>query len=124
MSSLRVGGTGRAAWTGTVAGRTDSVERVDSIKKVVDDQRSLGPLVERNPWNPAADRESVNGYDQIMDSLRTAALRRDAALAAGARAEAAPTARAGTVVQTQSEPVEFGDAYVREAIAQYERNSG
>jgi hypothetical protein len=64
MSSLRVGGTGRAAWPGRewgVAGRTDSVERVASIKKVVDDQRSLGPLVERNPWNPAADLESTDG---------------------------------------------------------------
>ena len=86
------------------------VERVDSIQKVVSDERSLGPLVERNPWNPAADRESVNGYDQIMDSLRTAALRRDAAPAT-------------TVVQEQPETVEFGDPYVRNAIAQYERNS-
>src|SRR5689334_19038661 len=132
MSSLNVGGAGSATWPDRewgAASRKDKVEQVDSIKKVVDDQRSLGPLangtarrtsqttaltqqdfevatrlgphgvtmksfdqlvpnapkVERNPWNPVADRKSVNGYDHIMESLRTSALKRDAALAGSAK---------------------------------------
>ena len=67
-----------------VASRKDAVDRVDSVGKVVDDERSLGPLangtaVERVSPDPA-ERGPVNGYDHIMDSLRTAALRRDAAV--------------------------------------------
>jgi hypothetical protein len=126
MSSLHVGVAGRAAWPDRewgVAGRKESVERVDSIEKVVDDPRTLGPLAdgparrtERNPWNPAADREAVNGYDHILDSLRTAALKRDAALAGDAKTGQPETVNPVTAGES-------GEAYVRNAIAQYQRNS-
>jgi hypothetical protein len=133
MSSLHVGGVGSAAWPDRewgVAGRTERVERVDSVKRVVDDPRALGPFAdgtarrthpaEHNPWNPAADRRSVNGYDQILDSLRTAALERDAARAGSANAEPPETGERATKPLAASG---FGDAYVRNAIAQYQRNS-
>jgi hypothetical protein len=175
MSSVNVGGAGGVTWPDRewgVASRKARVERVDSIKKVVDDPRTLGPVanatarrtnpatpltqqdfeiatrsgpngltmksfdqlvpnapkVGRNPWNPAADRTSVNGYDHILDSLRDAALKRDAALAGSAKAEAAPTAFAERpdTVKPASKPLtasEFGEAYVRNAIAQYQRTS-
>jgi hypothetical protein len=158
------------------------VQRVDSIQRSVDDERSLGaqasgtarrtsstsaltqqdfevatrlgpngvmvrpadqpvaPKVDRNPWNPASDRRSVNPYDHIMDALRTSALKRDAALA-GTSATASSTAAAADHVVARS-PVtasaatetaklayapltssQYGEAYVRNAIAAYERNS-
>jgi hypothetical protein len=152
---------------------------VNSIQKVVDDERSLGPLAsgtarhtsstaaltqqdfevatrlgpngaamksvdqlvgapkaDRNPWNPAADRKSVNQYDHVMDALRTSALKRDAALAGSSSTAAAADTTADTAVapapataEAQSPasapltPNQFGEAYVRDAIAAYERNS-
>jgi hypothetical protein len=187
MSSLNVGGATSAQvperdWP--TSSRQDAVERVDSIQKVVDDQRSLGPQatgtarytsstaaltqqdfavatrlgpngvtmksldqvvnapkVDRNPWNPVADRKSVNGYDHIMESLRTAALKRDAALAGASSTATAQSATADTAstsatpnadtttsatAQLAYKPLtanEYGEAYVRNAIAAYARNS-
>ncbi|MDA0162789.1 hypothetical protein OM076_21125 [Solirubrobacter ginsenosidimutans] len=152
---------------------------MNSIQKVVDDERSLGPLAsgtarhtsstaaltqqdfevatrlgpngvamksvdqlvpapkaDRNPWNPAADRTSVNQYDHVMDALRTSALKRDAALAGSsgtaaaadttadtAAAPAPATAEAQSPAHAPLTPDQFGEAYVRDAIAAYERNS-
>src|SRR3954447_7210717 len=140
MSSLNVVGATSARWAEKdwpTSNRKDAVERADSIQKLVDDQRSLGPLAtgtarytnpsaaltqqdfevatrvgpngvtvrsldplapkaDRNPWNPAADRKSVNGYDHIMESLRTAALKRDAALAGSSSTASAQSATADT----------------------------
>ena len=105
------------------------------------DQLVNAPKVDRNPFNPAADRKSVNGYDHIMESLRTAALKRDAALAgtsatgesATATADTAATPAttgANTTTSATASPAykpltanEFGEAYVRNAIAAYARNS-
>jgi hypothetical protein len=183
MSNLTVGGAGSAQWPErdwSTSSRKDAVERVDSIQKVVDDQRALGalaggvarytsataaptqqdfevatrlgpngvtvksldqlvnaPKVDRNPFNPVADRKSVNGYDHIMESLRTAALKRDAALAGTsstpgsasstsdtAATSVAPSASATTLVADKPRAAnEFGEAYVRNAIAAYARNS-
>src|SRR4051794_33720205 len=139
--SMTVGGAGSVQWPGLdrVPSTSKTVDRVDSVQKAVEDERSLGsmangtarrtspavaltqqdfeaatrlgpngvtmksldqlvgaPKVDRNPWNPAADRKSVNGYDHIMDSLRTAALRRDAALAGTSETASATTATADT----------------------------
>jgi hypothetical protein len=74
MSSARVDAI---AWR--VASRAEGVRRVDRVTKLVHDPRGLaidGTAV--NPWDPTADREPVNDYDQILDALRTAALKRDA----------------------------------------------
>ena len=187
MSSLNVGGATSAEWPERdwpTSSRKDAVERADSIQRLVDDQRSLGPQatgtarytnpsaaltqqdfevatrlgpngvtvrsldqlvsapkVDRNPWNPAADRKSVNGYDHIMESLRTAALKRDAALAGSSATATAQSATADTAA-TSAMPAadtttsataalaykpltadEYGEAYVRNAIAAYARNS-
>src|SRR4051812_21563749 len=159
MSSLNVGGATSARWAEKdwpTSSRNDAVERADSIQRIVDDQRSLGPLAtgtarytnpsaaltqqdfevatrlgpngvtvkspdqmvsapkaDRNPWNAVADRKSVNGYDHIRESLRTAALKRDAAPAGSSSSTAARSATSD----------EYGEAYVRNAIAAYARNS-
>ena len=88
------------------------------------DQLVNAPKVDRNPFNPVADRKSVNGYDHIMDSLRTAALKRDAALAGG-RDRRSPGGSGAGEPATDKPPTvnEFGEAYVRNAIAHYQRNS-
>ena len=47
MSSLNVGGAASAQWPERdwpASSRKDAVERADSIQRLVDDQRSLGPL--------------------------------------------------------------------------------
>ena len=174
MSSLNVGSAQPPERDWPVSSRQDAVERAGSIQRVVDDQRSLGPLangtarytnptaaptqqdfevvtrlgpngvnvrspdqpggapkVERNPWNPTADRKSVNGYDHIMESLRTAALTRDAALAGSsstaegqsATADTAATSAMPAADATSSATAQLGEAYVRNAIAAYARNS-
>jgi hypothetical protein len=158
------------------------VQRVDSIQKSVDDERSLGALAsgtarrtssttgltqqdfevaarvgpngvtakaeqvvapkpDRNPWNAGADRTPVNPYDHIVDALRTSALKRDAALAGTSATSSSTTAAADSAVA--SSPVtasattetaklayapmsssQYGEAYVRDAIDAYQRNSG
>jgi hypothetical protein len=166
MSNLTVGGAGSAQWPDTDwASRKDTVERVDSIQKAVDDERSLGafangtarrtsstaavtqqdfeavtrlgpngntakttdqaaaaPRADRNPFNPAADRKSVNGYDHIMESLRAAALKRDAALAGTSSSSKAVSATTDDAAAEEPR-AQYGEAYVRNAIAAYARNS-
>jgi hypothetical protein len=182
VSSLNVGGATSARWPGTdwpTSSRNDAIERADSIQRLVDDQRSLGPLAtgtarhtnptaaptqqdfevatrvgpngvtirsldqpaNRNPRGPDADRKSVNGYDHIMEALRTAALKRDAALA-GASSSATPQSATADTAATSATPAadatisataqlayappsenEYHGAYVRNAIAAYARNS-
>jgi hypothetical protein len=122
MRSTNVQGSGRVRWPdrdwGAASGKP-AVERVDPVRKVAHDPRVLDPVAEQfvprlegNPFDPRADRSSTNGYDHIMDSLRTAALKRDAALAGGPARPAA-----------DARPGAFADEYVRNAIAAYERNS-
>jgi hypothetical protein len=133
MSSLNVAGAGRAQWPERdwpISSRKIEVERVDSIQKAVDDRRSLGPLgngVARYTGPTAAQPgvESVNGYDHLMDSLRAAALQRDAALAGGSDPAKPRPAAVASEPATDKPPTvnEFGEAYVRNAIAQYQRNS-
>jgi hypothetical protein len=163
MSNLTVGGATSAQWPDTDwASRKDTVERVDSIQKAVDDERSLGafangtarrtsstaavtqqdfeaasrlgpsakttdqavapPKADRNPFNPAADRKSVNGYDHIMESMRTAALKRDAALAGSSSTSKAVSATTDDAAAEEPR-AQYGDAFVRNAIAAYRRNS-
>ena len=180
--SMTVGGAGSPKWPDRdwpASSTSPVVERVNTIQKVVDDERSLGPLatgtarhtsstaaltqqdfevatrlgpngvamksvdqlvpapkVDRNPFSGAADRKSVNQYDHIMDALRTSALKRDAALAGSsgtsaaadstadtAAAPAPATAEAQSTAYAPLTPNEFGEAYVRDAIAAYQRNS-
>jgi hypothetical protein len=180
--SMTVGGAASPKWPEQdwpTSSTSPVVERVNSIQKVVDDERSLGPLAtgtarhtsstaaltqqdfevatrlgpngvamksvdqlvpapkaDRDPLNSAADRKSVNQYDHIMDALRTTALKRDAALAGSsgtaaaadttadtAAAPAPATAEARSVAYAPLTPNQFGEAYVRDAIAAYERNS-
>jgi hypothetical protein len=133
MSSLNVGGAGRAQWPERdwpVSSRKTEIERVDSIEKVVDDRRSLGPLASgvaryTSPTAAQPGLESVNGYDHLMDSLRAAALKRDAALAGGSDTAKPRPAAVAEEPATDKPPTvnEFGEAYVRNAIAQYQRNS-
>jgi hypothetical protein len=169
MSSLNVGSAQSPERDWPVSSRKDAVERAGSIQRVVDDQRSLGPLAtgtarytnpstaltqqdfevaarpgpngvaiksldqvvgapkaDRNPWNPAADRKSVNGYDHIMESLRAAALKRDAALAGSsstATAQSATADTAATSAMPAADTTTSATAYVRNAIAAYARNS-
>jgi hypothetical protein len=176
--SMTVGGATSPKWPERdwpTSSTSPVVERVNSIQKVVDDERSLGPLAsgtarhtsstaaltqqdfevatrlgpngaamksvdelvgapkaDRNPWNAAADRTSVNQYDHVMDALRTSALKRDAALAGSSGTAAAADTTADTAAapapataeaQTPLTPNQFGEAYVRDAIAAYRRNS-
>jgi hypothetical protein len=95
------------------------------------DQVVNAPNADRNPWSPVADRRSVNPYDHIMDALRTSALKRDAALAGSSATAATTDAAAGeppasepALAYAPLTPNQYGEAYVRNAIAAYERNSG
>jgi hypothetical protein len=184
--SMTVGGVGSPKWPDQdwpTSSADPVVQRVGSIQKSVDDERSLGALAsgtarrtsstaaltqqdfevasrigpngvtvkaldadataakaDRNPWNAVPDRRSVNPYDHIIDALRTSALKRDAALAgtsatasatdvAADRAVATspPTASAATETAKLAYPTltssQYGEAYVRNAIAAYQRNS-
>ena len=176
--SMTVGGTTSPKWPERdwpTSSTSPVVERVNSIQKVVDDERSLGPQasgtarhtsstaaltqqdfevatrlgpngvamksvdqlvpapkVDRHSPDAAADRKAVNQYDHIMDALRTSALKRDAALAGSSGTAAAVDTTADTAAapapataeaQSPLTPNQFGEAYVRDAIAAYERNS-
>jgi hypothetical protein len=78
------------------------------------DQLVKAPKVDRNGWDPVADRKAVNPYDRIVSSLRAAALRRDAAAAGAAPAPASQTATTDAPAQ---------NPYVAAAIQAYVSNS-
>src|SRR3954447_18685178 len=79
------------------------------------DQLVKAPKLDRDGWDPVADRKAVNPYDRIMSSLRAAAMRRDAALAGTAPAPASDTAT--------DDAAPAGDPYVAAAIQAYVSNS-
>jgi hypothetical protein len=183
--SMSVGGVGSPAWPDKdwpTSSADPVVQRVDSIQKSVDDERSLGALAtgtarrtsstsgltqqdfevaarvgpngvtakvegvvapkpDRNPWNAGADRTPVNPYDHIVDALRTSALKRDAALAGTSATASSTDAAADSAVATSPAKAsattdtaklayapmsssQYGEAYVRDAIDAYQRNSG
>jgi hypothetical protein len=184
--SMTVGGVGSPKWPDSEwpsSSTSNAVERVDSIQKAVEDERSLGPLAngtarrtsstaaltqqdfevatrlgsngvmaksfdqivsapkaDGNPWNQVADRKSVNPYDHIIDALRASAIKRDAALAGTSATAPATTAAANSAIATSPATAsattetarlayapltsnQYGEAYVRNAIAAYQGNS-
>jgi hypothetical protein len=89
--SLTVQGAASALWPQRAASATrPASERLDSD-------------IHRDAWSPADPKVAPNRYDQAIDSLRTAALRRDAALAATAKAEKAATAADDTALHRDRE---------------------
>ena len=120
--ALHQPGAHAAGLRGRHAGRAQTGVTVRSLDQ-------LAPKADRNPWNPAADRKSINGYDHIMESLRTAALKRDAALAGSSSTAMAQSATADTAATSATPAADTTTsataqlAYVRNALAAYARNS-
>ena len=89
--SLTVQGAASALWTQRAASATrTSSERLDS---------DTG----RDAFSASDPKAAPNGYDQAIDALRVAALRRDAAVTATATAPKATTATDDTALHPDRE---------------------
>ena len=60
--------------------------------------------VDRDQWSSDSRQTAANPYDQAIDSLRTAALRRDAALAAMARTAKPDDTAADEAIAEEAKP--------------------